>query len=405
LTVLYITQNGVTTHIGQSQVTPYLLGLARSGVRITLLSSEPGNQQEQIEKHEKIFSQVGIRWKRVLYQNTPKILGPVLTQRRLSRAALQIVKQGGISIVHCRSHPPSLIGYYLKRVYNIHFIFDFRDFYADWGLLNTKGIKRLFYIYIKKLEGTLIRSADKVVCLTHRASRILSDSYLIDEPGANGKFIVIPCCADFNYFDLSKVSNDSVSQLRTALRIPENSRVLVYLGSLGTDYLLGPMVALFRILLVLQPDSYFLFICNNGNHLITDEFEKQGVSNERMRIVNSSRDMVPQYLALADLSVIFIRADHTKAGCSPTKLAELLACNIPVIANSGVGDLDVIISPSRNNSVLVSDFTERSLADALQKINSLIEINKNKDKIRINSYEFSLEEGVQRYLSVYRELA
>ena len=404
MTVLYITQNGVTTHIGQSQVTPYLLGLARAGVRITLLSSEPGNQQEQIEKYEKIFSQVGIRWKRVLYENAPKILGPVLTQRRLSRAALQIVKQGGISIVHCRSHPPSLIGYHLKRVYKVRFIFDFRDFYADWGLLNTKGIKRLFYIYIKRLEGALIRSADKVVCLTHRASRVLSDSYLLDERGANRKFMVIPCCADFNHFNLSKVSNDSVSQLRTALRIQENSRVLVYLGSLGIDYLLGPMITLFRVLLASQPDSYFLFICNNGDDLIIDELAKQGVSHDRVRIVNLSREMVPQYLALAHLSVIFIRADHTKVGCSPTKLAELFACNIPVIANSGVGDLDVIISPSRNNSVLVKDFTERSLSNALEKIDSLAEISPKKDRIRINSFEFSLEEGVQRYLEVYREL-
>ena len=40
MTVLYITQNGVADHIGQSQVAPYVLGLAREGHRIHLLSSE-----------------------------------------------------------------------------------------------------------------------------------------------------------------------------------------------------------------------------------------------------------------------------------------------------------------------------------------------------------------------------
>ena len=70
---------------------------------------------------------------------------------------------------------------------------------------------------------------------------------------------------------------------------------------------------------------------------------------------------MPSLIALADLSVVFIRADISKAGCSPTKLAELFACNVPVIANTGVGDMDAIIDPHRNGSVIVKDFSDESL--------------------------------------------
>jgi glycosyltransferase involved in cell wall biosynthesis len=100
------------------------------------------------------------------------------------------------------------------------------------------------------------------------------------------------------------------------------------------------------------------------------------------------------------MSVIFIRADVSKAGCSPTKLAELFACGVPVIANSGVGDLDRIIDPQKNGSVLVKDFSDGSLGAAVEK---LLALNGSVD-IRENSREFDLEEGIARYAEVYSEL-
>jgi glycosyltransferase involved in cell wall biosynthesis len=180
--------------------------------------------------------------------------------------------------------------------------------------------------------------------------------------------------------------------------------VLLYLGSLGTDYLLKEMIALFRQLLQFQPQAYFLFVSNNGEDLVRQECANQGVSADRIRFTSTSREFVPAHIALADLSVVFIRPDHTKVGCSPTKLAELFACNIPVIANSGVGDLDTIIDPSRNASVLVKNFSDSSLLEALKKVTACRALNSNEINIRENTRAFAHEESVARYSGVYREL-
>ena len=40
MTILYITEDGITDHIGRAQVAPYLLGLARLGFDIHILSAE-----------------------------------------------------------------------------------------------------------------------------------------------------------------------------------------------------------------------------------------------------------------------------------------------------------------------------------------------------------------------------
>jgi glycosyltransferase involved in cell wall biosynthesis len=404
MTILYISQNGVTTHIGGSQVAPYLLGLARAGFDIHLLSAEPVGQKKRMSHYLGLFNEAGIRWTRVTYRNKPPILGPVITQLRLSHAANRIVANGGVAVVHCRSHPTAIIGYRLKQRHGVKFIFDFRDFYADWGLQNTTGFKRFLYRRIKQLEGPMVQSADKTICLTRRACTILNDAYLGGRAETLAAFQVVPCCADFSHFDPSKVRADTIRSIRRDMRLPEDAFVLLYLGSLGTDYLLQHMVALYRQLLRLKPKAYFLFVSNNGDAQVYEAFEQQGISIERIRFTTAQREAVPAYIALAALSVVFIRADHTKAGCSPTKLAELFACNIPVIANPGVGDLDNIIDLSKNGSVMARDFSDEGLLQALEKVIACKEGDTKPVNIRENSWDFSLEQGIIRYQQVYREL-
>ena len=122
---------------------------------------------------------------------------------------------------------------------------------------------------------------------------------------------------------------------------------------------------------------------------------------ESIQFVSVEREQVPSFIALANLSVVFIKPD-TKIGCSPTKLAELFACNIPVIANTGVGDLDNIIDFQRNGSVIVKDFAVDTLRAAAEQVISFKPTHES--HIRDNSREFTLQEGVGRYSSVYREL-
>ena len=402
MSILYISQNGVTDHIGRSQVAPYVLDLARQGYRIHMLSAEKFGQDALIAQYQKQFDAVGINWTRVRYHNRPPILGQAWTQAVMHRAARTIVRRDGIKLIHCRSFPPALIGYHLKRELGVKYIFDFRDFYADGGLEKTHGPAKLAYRYFKHLEGPMIREADKVVCLTHRASEVLSDWYLKDVSNPASHFQVIACCADFAHFDTRRVTEAQRQSAYQKADLNKDDFVLLYLGSLGHDYLLPEMMALFRQVLVIKPGARFLFVSNNGKELVEKACAGQGVASDCIRFVSADRDEIPSLISLAKLSVVFIRAGQSKIGCSPTKLAELFACNVPVIANTGVGDLDTIINQQINGSIIVKEFTDAALRAAVEQV---VEIqNKHSLNIRDNSCEFSLGEGVARYHAVYREL-
>ncbi len=400
MTILYITQNGVTDHIGRSQVAPYLMGLARRGYDIHVLSAEKADRDDLVARYAHELNSCGIAWTRVAYRNTPRYLGQARTQWDLRAAARKIARTDRVELAHCRSFPPAMIGWELKRDFGVKFLFDFRDFYADGGIAKASGVQKVLSHGLKRVEGPMIRAADKIVCLTERAASLLGEFYLADRRDPASHFQVVPCCADFRLFDPAAVSEAHKARARKRAGLSENDFVFIYLGSLGPDYLLSQMMALFAQVLVARPNAKFLFLANNGEELVAQACVAQSVPRDRIAFVLADRDEVPAFLCLAELSVIFIRADLSKAGCSPTKLAELFACNVPVIANTGVGDMDRIIDLERNGSAIVGDFRDQTLRAAVDEVLA----RGRTTNIRENSREFDLAAGVERYAKVYAEL-
>jgi len=398
--VLYVTHDGITDHIGQAQIAPYCVGLARKGHQIHIVSAEKRGREALRSRFESLFDEVGIRWTTVPYSKRPPLISTFFLMMRLFWKAKRVSFEERPDIVHCRSYLPLEVGLRIKKHFNMRYLVDFRDFWADVGI-ETKRFK-FVYRYFLRREPRLLSDADHVVTLTQRAASLLLKRYPQVGQGRPDNFTVIPCCADFELFDLSIVPNVLVQERRTELGIPEGVPVLLYIGSLGSDYLVPEMMALFQELRSLRPDAIFLILGNDGQERVEAEAMSCGVPRASVRFTSVPREAMPTYLALATLSVVFIRATESKSGCSPTKLAELLAANVPVIANTGVGDLDDILSYDRNSSVVVPDFEPATLQSALVQILRLPEAKRL--QTREASRQYSLEEGIRKYDKIYREL-
>ena len=89
VTILYITQNGITDHIGRSQIAPYLLGLAKQGFKIHLLSAEKSGRGELMARYGRDFAAAGVQWTYVPYRNSPTYVGQARTQFDMRAAARQ----------------------------------------------------------------------------------------------------------------------------------------------------------------------------------------------------------------------------------------------------------------------------------------------------------------------------
>jgi len=397
---LYITQDGITDHIGQAQIAPYLTELARLGHDIHVVSAEKPGRDRLRSDYRETFRGLGIGWSEIRYANWPPLVSSYLVMERLLRAASEAAREFQPDFVHCRSYLPLSLGVKLKRRFGIRYLADFRDFWADVGV-ETKRFK-FVYRYYRRIEPRLLGCADHIVTLTNRAVEVLMDRHPQAVSGRREGYSVIPCCADFRVFDPARASPAKLAARRRQLEIGEVP-VLLYLGSIGPDYLLEEMFNLFREMQAEQPDAIFLLVANNGLDVIEAAARRHRIPPSAIRMVSAERTEIIEYLALATCSVVFIRPTLSKAACSPTKVGELLAAGVPVIANEGVGDLGSLLSPEKNSSIAIADFTPETLRRAVRFMLSLP--SGRREAIRSGSSAFSLAEGVRLYDEVYRQLA
>ena len=160
--ILYLSYDGMTDPLGQSQIIPYLTGLSKAGYQITILSCEKKQPFiKQKNNIKKLLQSNNIKWKPIPYSSYPPVLSTIWDIYKLKRKAIQLNSKTNFDIVHCRSYIASLIGLSLKFRYNIKFIFDMRGFWADerldGNIWNHKNlIYRYIYKYFKKKEKDCI---------------------------------------------------------------------------------------------------------------------------------------------------------------------------------------------------------------------------------------------------------
>lgn len=398
--ILYLTYDGLTDPLGQSQILPYIIGLSQNYSFFVISFEKKQQFQANKEYIEKICKQNNITWIPLSYTKKPPILSTILDILKLNSTVKRILKKEKIEIIHCRSYITSLIGLRFKKKINIKFVFDMRGFWADervdggiWKLNNP--IYKLVYKYFKKKEKSFLSNSDSIISLTEKAkSEILKlHLTLIEE-----KILVIPCATDFIKFSPENVV--SSSQIRKKLNLSEQNFVLTYLGSLGTWYLLDEMISFFKQLHKKYPEAVFLFISPEPFEQIINIAKKHNVDKNLIRHSFVKHDEIPQYLSITNMGIMFIKPSYSKMSSSPTKFAEFLAMNIPVICND-IGDLT-----KHTNQIpgcyCISSFSDEIFTDIINKLN----LKQNyKNEIREKAKEiYDLSFAVETYFKVYKKV-
>ena len=401
--VLYLSHDGLTDPLGRSQVLPYLLGCAERGHRITVLSFEKRLALTNNGPAVRALCAAGdIDWLPLRYHRKPPILSTVYDVARLTRNAFALNRRRRFDLVHCRSYVAAVAALRLKQHREVPLLFDMRGFWPDervdsgsWDLRNP--VHRTVYHYFKRLESSLLQASDHIVSLTETARETL-----LRRPelaGRANRISVIPTSVDFSHFVPAATLRDSA---RAQLGIDSDAPVLGYLGSLGGNYMLAEMMDFFRAYERRKPSALFLFVTMEDAPSIVGEARRAGVNPGSVIVRPAGRDDVPRLAAAADLGIAFKRATFSAEACAPTKLGEMLAMGIPMVANSGVGDVERVIEETGGGAI-VREFDGRSYAAALNRIEA---IAYSPDAIRARARKlFDLGKAVDTYSNLYSGLA
>ena len=403
--ILFISYDGMTDPLGQSQVIPYLAGLTRYGYRFTILSCDkPEKYQSHRNDVEAMLKPFPINWISIPYHKNPPVLSSMYDFRKMKTAIRQLQINDPVSMVHTRPGLPALLGIWMKKKYGVRFLNDIRGFWADervdggmWNLSNP--LYKIIYRYFRKREDEAIRLADFNVCLTQKARKEILSWKHVPQPV---RLEVIPCSVDFASFDPSVINQALADSLKKELKIQPGNRVISYLGSIGGWYLTDEMMQCCRALLDADEHTSFLFISNNRHEIIEAMAQRYGIPKEKLAIRFGRRQELPALLSLSHYSLFFIKPCYSKISSSPTKQAEIMAMGIPIITNAGVGDVDEIIDTCQAGFVL-PDFSPSSMQKIARIIASGDRVFDPQSIRRQASRFFDLDNAVQAYALVYEK--
>ena len=403
--VLFISYDGMTDPLGQSQVIPYLTGLSRLGYDFTILSCEKSaNYLLHKKEIENLLRSFGIKWAPIAYHKKPPVFSTMYDVIQLYKKARKLHSQFAFDMVHTRPGIPSLIGLKMKKKFGIKFLNDIREFYADsradgdiWNLENF--FYKKIYRFFKQKESEAVTKSDGIVCLTYAAEKIIKSwpEYKLSIP-----LQVIPCSVDLNLFNPFHFDEEFKKHLRADLHIKENEFIVSYLGSVGSWYLIDEMIRFFKIISDQNAKAKFLFISPNAKTEILRLANKFNLDEKKIIVKKAARKEVPALLSLSEFAVFFIKPCYSKQSSSPTKHGEIMAMGIPVITNRGAGDVAEIITKYDSGMVL-KELNDNEFHKAATFISS--ESFTNKNCIRHAAKEFyDLKSAVEKYKTIYDQI-
>jgi glycosyltransferase involved in cell wall biosynthesis len=403
ISVLYITYTGLMDSLGQSQVLQYVLALGRKGHQMTVLSFEKPAVLADKERVDALRAQcaaAGVEWRPRYWHNEPiGILATLYDLVAGRQHAIQLAREVGADVVHCRSYIAGLMGLSVKRVTGARFIFDMRGFWpderVDGGIWSKSGLP---YRFFKRAERWLFLGADHVVSLTHAGIvEFEAFDYLKGRLVASS---VIPTCTNLELFPLQPA--ERVAEKTTGF-------TLGYVGSVGSWYLFETVARAVARTFEMRPEARFLVITNGSKDLVCDTLAAASVDLSRVEIRAVGFDEVGAQISRMDAGVFFIRPAWSKRASCPTRMGEFLACGKPCLTNGGVGDVAKDINETGTGIALPAQGQDGVVLDDLDKaLEQLFEMAADPDMPRrcraAAERRFSLSGGVADYSEIYQKL-
>lgn len=403
---LFITYNEALEPLIESQAIAYLKGLSEKGIHSVLLSFEKKKQGEKVFKEKahklkKELKKYNIKWHYLRYHKRPSLAATIFDILQGIVVGIFICVKEKINIVHARSTVPGAMAYAISRLIGKKFIFDVRGLMAeefvDGGMWKKESVN---FKITSSFEKKFIREADGVIVLSNKIKSFLEEGgYLGKNTALKSDITAIPCCADLIKFKRSKSSS-----LREKYGLRDKF-IFLYTGSLGTWYMAGEMLDFFICAKKVIPSAHFMFLINTGREILEEECKDKKIDLNDITIDKVDFKDMPDFISIADAGIFFIKPCLSKESSCPTKFAEYLACELPVIINRGIGDTGEIVD-RYNIGAVVNRFDEENYSGVISDFMKLrsegIDILRKRCR-EVAEKEFSLQNGVESYFNIYKK--
>lgn len=335
--VLFVTWDGPQVSYLEGLFLPIFVQLQSAGLQFHVLQFTWGDA-ERLALTRSACEKAGVLYRAVSVWRRPVGFGSLLTALAGGRLIRKLARSWAIDVVMPRSNLPALATLYALRKQVFPVVFDADglplDERVDFAGASPSG---LVYRLLRDVEAEMVRRSNTVLTRSTKAAEIL-----LARAGSgttHDKFKVVGNGRDATKF--APATAAARSAIRRELGFDDNSPLVVYAGSLGEQYCMNEMLALFAAVKRRRADAKLLILSGSpevARHALASKPSLAAASSIR----SVSPDQVPQYLACADLGLALRRPSFSMQAVAPIKVGEYLLCGLPVVATKGIGDTNVL---------------------------------------------------------------
>ena len=397
-----MTYDGLLEPVGESQVVNYVerVGLSWPVTVVSFEKTDLHADPRVHAMHDRLMD-AGVSWRPRRYHKRPRWLAKIADIAAGMGECLRWLFAGtsGVSIFHVRGYLPALMALPFRKLGCGRLLFDMRGFWADERVDRGDWMgQSLAYRITKWWERRFFESSDAIVSLTHTAVRSFPE--LGYHLRADVQVVVVPTCVDVRRFCPAAKDPGMLAILKLA-----GGPVVGYVGTMSRAYMRGETLRYLALLSRHYDGARVLVVTQEDHARLREDAVAAGIDPMRLVLTRANHSEMPDLVRLMDIGAFFIRPCFSARACAATKLAEFLACGVPVITNAGIGDYADLVGETRTGVVLPA-VTSEAFAESLRHVDGVLNDPLASQRCRETAVRyFDVEKAVTRYADLYAHLA
>ncbi|PWG81031.1 glycosyltransferase [Pararcticibacter amylolyticus] len=296
-------------------------------------------------------------------------------------------------VIHSRGYFSSLITSDLKKWLGFpKILFDGRSLYPlEHITIGTWKETDPIFKYWKDLEKRIIENSTYSIGV----SRPLVDELKRISPKA--KVCYIPCCVDTQRLYYSEEQRNLIRDKMDW----KDKHVIVYLGSLNIDFWndINIYGSYFKRIAEIDQSAFFLIVTNSDTEVLKVVLRSSLPVNS-FKIISSKYDDLYKWLSASDAGIQVMKPIADGFSRLGVKVAEYLACGLPIIVNSNVGGAAAILKEHDTGVELNIEDPELFKSKYMTFIGRFDDMRQK--CMTLAEKEFSIRVVSDRYKKIYR---
>lgn len=333
--VLFVTWDSGAVDYLSSLFFPTFEALAARGIAVHTLQGTWGDAQSVAAVGADAYAR-GLRYQAVRMPAQGRRARTPAMVARMAREIVRYVRNEAIDVIMPRAMVPGVMvqlaapGLRGRRI-----VWDAdglpADERVDFAGWSPKGPR---YGLMRGVERMMLHRADAIMVRTAHAARILRER--AGRKGQSLQIDVVPNGRDANVYAPSSNAREAI---RAQEGILPDAPVVISVGSLGPQYYPQEQADIVAALLSQDAQAHAVFLTAQQAQM-REALTARGVDLGRVILQRVPAADVPRWLAAADAGLALRKPAFSQQAVCPLKVGEYLLAGLPVIATTGVGDLD-----------------------------------------------------------------